>query len=75
MTTFDFDQLQFFRQEWAVAPSINIQYQSTGVSSLPSLDKIELRRKIWGVIKAVSDDRCLNLFLLLGNSTIIRGAY
>ena len=43
MTTFDFDQLQFFRQEWAVAPSINIQYQSTGVDLLPSFDEIKLK--------------------------------
>ena len=67
MTTFDFDQRQFFRHEWAVAPSINIQYQSTGVGSLPFLDKIELRRNIQGVIKAVSDDR-LNLFGKFNNS-------
>ena len=67
MTTFDFDQRQFFRHEWAVAPSINIQYQSTGVGSLPFLDKIELRRNIQGVIKAVSDDR-LNLSGKFNNS-------
>ena len=50
MTFFVFDQLQSFRQEWSVAPSNNIQYQSTGiVSSLPSLDEIGLRQTIWGV--------------------------
>jgi hypothetical protein len=40
---FDFGQLQFFRQEWSVCSSFSIQYQSTEVGSLPSLDKIELK--------------------------------
>ena len=54
MTTFDFDQRQFFRHEWAVAPSINIQYQSTGVGSLPFLDKIQLEQSIQGLFLSTS---------------------
>ena len=30
--------------------SFNIQYQNTGIGSLPSLDEIELRRTLQGVL-------------------------
>ena len=46
---FDFDQLQFFRQERSVCSSFSIQYQSTEVGSLPSLSEIELRRSVRGL--------------------------
>ena len=44
---FDFDQLRFFRLKWSCS-SASIQYKSTGVGSLPSLDEIEPERTVRG---------------------------
>ena len=59
-----------------VCSSFNIQYQSTGVGSLPSLSEIELRRTVQGLFSysmALSDGRvCIKYDI--GNSDKISGA-
>ena len=49
-----FAPLQFPRLKWSCS-SFNIQYQSTGVGSLPSTDEIELIQIVWGVFSRKHD--------------------
>ena len=44
-SSYYFDQQQFFRLEWSVAPYLNNQFYRTGVGSLPSWGEIELRQR------------------------------
>ena len=59
-----------------VCSSFNIQYQSTGVGSLPSLSEIELRRTVRGLFSysiTLSDGRACIKYVI-GNSDKISGA-
>ena len=50
MMTCDCDQLTAIFKTGMVYRSFNIQYQNTGIGSLPSLDEIELRQTLQGVL-------------------------
>ena len=56
-----------------VCSSVSIQYQRTGVSTLPSLSEIELRQTIRGLFTALSNERACIKYVI-GNSNKISGA-